>query len=183
MSGRPGSCLTCNRNRNPWLCKNERTVLSGLVSLPRIRLITQLRFSVLNTSVKVNFLSEHNYGSHRPAVMPMAALCPRSCNLHDRTALCFGGFATWYAEISDVSLYLLIAETVRDFVRTMSRWLETLSWFNQYHHVIRTRLSNVPLTLAFQFRVKHFNATFITGGQTALPNNLIFSRRVPTPKL
>jgi hypothetical protein len=41
----------CNLNRNPLICRNLRTAISGAVWTPRILLITQLRFERENTSV------------------------------------------------------------------------------------------------------------------------------------
>jgi hypothetical protein len=51
MSGQPANAFTCKRNRNPALCRKERTCFSGKVCFPRIRLITQLRLAGENTSV------------------------------------------------------------------------------------------------------------------------------------
>ena len=59
MSGFPGNCLffgplTVNRNPQRW--RMERTKSSGRVSLPRIRDITQLRFSLPKVSTTTRTL-------------------------------------------------------------------------------------------------------------------------------
>lgn len=50
MSGRPGSPLPCRRNRYPIRCNRLRTIISGVVSFPRIRLMFQLRRALLSRS-------------------------------------------------------------------------------------------------------------------------------------
>ena len=52
ISGQPGSLLTWIRNLYPILWSMERTITSGFVSLPLILDMFQLRFSLLNLSIK-----------------------------------------------------------------------------------------------------------------------------------
>jgi hypothetical protein len=42
---------TCRRKRQPIRCNNERTRFSGVVSLPRMRLMFQLRRALLKRSL------------------------------------------------------------------------------------------------------------------------------------
>ena len=42
---------TCRRERNPILCSSERTIFSGIVSLPRMRLMFQERRSLVSRSL------------------------------------------------------------------------------------------------------------------------------------
>lgn len=49
-SGQPGKSFRCNRNRIPRACKPRRNISSGLVFVPRIRLMLSRRCSGVRTS-------------------------------------------------------------------------------------------------------------------------------------
>jgi len=53
ISGVPGRFFLCSLNLYPILCSIDRTIISGFVSLPRIRDMFQLRLSSLIISINL----------------------------------------------------------------------------------------------------------------------------------